>query len=114
VKDPKNNYPKGKVMPGGLSDRYLSDYPNLYGDMSAGSGLNALVRDEDHGRGFIERHKDRLMFGSDCADRAGFGPTCSGSMMIAAIRRLSPSHAVERQLLHENARKLFNWAVPIP
>ena len=35
-------YPKGKVTPGGLTDRYLSDYPNMYGDLSAGSGLNAL------------------------------------------------------------------------
>ncbi len=31
-------YPKGPVTPGGLTDRYLSDYPNLYGDLSAGSG----------------------------------------------------------------------------
>jgi len=39
-------YPKGKVTPGGLTDRYLSDYPNMYGDLSAGSGLNAFTRDD--------------------------------------------------------------------
>ena len=44
--DPKNLYPKGPITPGGLTERYLSDYPNMYGDLSAGSGLNALTRDE--------------------------------------------------------------------
>ena len=47
------------------------------------------------------------MFGSDCPDPAGEGPTCSGAGMISAIRRLSPTKAVERKLLYENAQKLF-------
>ena len=51
--DQKILYPKGKVTAGGLTDRYLSDYPNAYADMSAGSGLHALTRDEDHARGFL-------------------------------------------------------------
>ncbi|MDQ3211237.1 MAG: amidohydrolase, partial [Acidobacteriota bacterium] len=59
-------YPKGPVMPGGLTDRYLGDYPNMYGDLSAGSGLNALTRDEPFTRDFLTRHQDRLLFGSDC------------------------------------------------
>ena len=28
-------YPKGKVTPSGISDRLLSDYPNMFGDMSS-------------------------------------------------------------------------------
>ncbi|MDQ2900182.1 MAG: amidohydrolase, partial [Acidobacteriota bacterium] len=40
-------YPKGPVTPGGITDRLLSDYANMFGDLSAGSGLNALRRDED-------------------------------------------------------------------
>jgi len=105
--DQKMLYPKGPVTPGGMTDKYLSDYPNLYGDMSAGSGLNALQRDEDHARGFIERHQDRLVFGSDCPDRDGFGPPCSGSGMIKAIAKLSPSKEIMRKLLHDNAAKLL-------
>jgi predicted TIM-barrel fold metal-dependent hydrolase len=105
--DQKVLYPKGPVTPGGLSDRYLSDYPNFYGDMSAGSGLNALIRDEDHARGFLDRHQEKLIYGSDCPDPAGFGPTCTGAGMIAAIRRLSPSKQIERKLLFHNARRLF-------
>lgn len=100
-------YPKGSVTPGGLTDRYLRDYPNMYGDLSAGSGLNALTRDEAFTREFISRHQDKLLFGSDCNDREGGAATCLGAQTIAAIRRLSPSRAIERTLLHDNAKNLF-------
>ena len=40
-------YPTGPIKPGGLTDRWLSDFPNLYADMSANSGNNALSRDPD-------------------------------------------------------------------
>jgi predicted TIM-barrel fold metal-dependent hydrolase len=100
-------YPKGAVTPGGLTDRYLSDYANVFGDLSAGSGLNALTRDEGFARDFITRHQDRLLFGSDCSDTAGSGAACQGSQTIAAIRRLSSSRTIERKLLCDNARALF-------
>jgi len=100
-------YPKGPVTKGGLTDRYLSDYANMYGDLSAGSGLNALSRDEDFTRDFLTRHQDKLVFGSDCSDAEGSGPKCQGSQTIAAVRRLAANRGIERKLLYENARKLF-------
>jgi predicted TIM-barrel fold metal-dependent hydrolase len=100
-------YPKGKVTPGGLTDRYLADYANMFADMSAGSGLNALTRDEDHTRGFLDRHQDKILYGSDCADPEGSGPKCQGAQTIAAIRSLAPSKLVERKILYDNAKKLF-------
>jgi predicted TIM-barrel fold metal-dependent hydrolase len=102
-------YPKGPVAPGGLTDRYLSDYPNMYGDLSAGSGLNALTRDEGFARDFVNRHQDKLLYGSDCSDSEGTGPKCQGAQTIAAIRRLAGSRAVERKLLHDNAKKMFRF-----
>ena len=101
-------YPKGKLTPGGLTDRLLSDYPNMFGDLSAGSGLNALTSDEDHAREFLTRHQDKLMFGSDCADADGLTfSLCQGAQTIAAVRKLSASKRIERKLLYENAKKLF-------
>lgn len=100
-------YPRGPVTPGGLTDKYLSDYSNLYGDLSAGSGLNSLLRDEDHARGFIDRHQDQLLFGSDCPDPVGHGPACTGSNLISAIGKLSQSKAVARKVLHDNAKRLL-------
>lgn len=105
--DPAVLYPGGAVTPGGLTDRLLSDYPNMYGDQSAGSGLNAMLRDEDHARWFIEKHQDKLLYGSDCSDAVGHAPECQGARTLAAIRRLAPSKAVERKILYENSKKLF-------
>ncbi len=103
-------YPKGPVTPGGITDRLLSDYPNIYGDLSAGSGLNALLRDEDHARNFLKRHQDKLLYGSDCDDRAGAGKACSGSQQLATIRRLAPDAQAVRKMLYGNAAKLLKIA----
>ena len=102
-------YPKGAVAPGGITDRYLSDYQNMYGDLSAGSGLNALTRDEAHAKTFLERHQDKLVYGSDCPDPFGTVASgkCSGANDIDTIRKLSNYKNTERKLLYENAKKLF-------
>ena len=105
--DQKVMYPKTAVTPGGLTDRYLTDYPNLYADISAGSGLNSLLRDEEQAKGFLERHQDKILFGSDCEDISGRGPTCSGWLAIVAIRRLATKKKIERKILYENAKRLF-------
>lgn len=107
MQEQKNLYPKGKITPGGLTDRYLADYPNMFADMSAGSGLNALTRDEEHTTAFFERHQEKVLYGSDCADHLGRGPGCQGAATIAAIRKLAPSKAVERKILFENAKRIF-------
>lgn len=104
---PKDLYPKGLITPGGLTDRYLADYPNLFADMSAGSGLNALTRDEAHTTAFFDRHQNKILYGSDCVDHLGRGPGCQGAQTIAMIRKLAPSKAVERKILFGNAKQLF-------
>lgn len=100
-------YPKTRVTPGGITDRLLSDYPNMYGDLSAGSGLNSMLRDEEHARDFLRRHQDKLLFGSDCNDRDGRSECCSGWLCIATIRRLAPDEKVARKILYENASRLL-------
>ena len=105
--DQKTMYPTGPVTPGGISDRLLSDYPNMYGDLSAGSGLNSMMRDEAHAREFLKRHQDKLLFGSDCNDRQANGPQCLGAKILAAVRRLAPDKRVERKILYGNASRLL-------
>ena len=99
-------YPKGAVTPGGISDCLLSDYPNMYGDLSAGSGLNALIRDEAHTVKFIHRHREKLIYGSDCNDIIGRGPSCSGSRAIETIRRLIPDTKIQDKLFSGNIRRV--------
>jgi len=100
-------YPTGKVTPGGITDRLLRDYPNMFGDHSAGSGLNFLTRDAEHAAAFLGRHQDKLLFGSDCDDVLGIGPGCQGAQILANIRKLAPNKKVERKILYENAKKLL-------
>jgi len=104
---PEVLYPKGKVTPGGITDRYLADHQNFFADMSAGSGLNALLRDEEHTRWFLERHQDKILYGSDCNDTIGRGPGCQGAQTLAAIRRYAATKTVERKILFENAKRVL-------
>jgi predicted TIM-barrel fold metal-dependent hydrolase len=107
VDDPKNLYPGGKVTPGGWTDRYLSDYPNFFADLSAESGHNALTRDSEFTRRFLQRHQDKLIFGSDCSDKIGRGDACTGWQTIQTLRELAGSRKIERKLLYTNARRVY-------
>lgn len=114
-------YPAGPVKKGGLTDKFLSDYPNLYADMSANSGNNALSRDQEFSRGFIQRHRTKLIFGSDCSCSDGKGSGVSQGRNPEAQRLAGKCVAREtltllkglaapdvfRQITWENGRKMF-------
>ena len=108
--DPAVMYPKTPVTPGGLTDRLLADYENMYGDLSAGSGLNALLRDEDHARGFLRRHQSKLLYGSDCNDSEGAGAKCSGSQCLEALKRLGGAEVFSKAT-SENPSRVLRLAV---
>jgi len=118
-------YPDGPIKKGGLTDRWLSDFPNLYADMSANSGNNALSRDPEFSRGFITRHKTKLIFGSDCSCADGHGAgisqgnnpeasrlagKCVARETLTVLKR-SASPEIFRQITWENGLKLFK--VPV-
>lgn len=56
---------KGPVIPGGRLIELFEKYPNLYGDLSANSAGNAIMRDPDFGLKFLETYSDRLFFATD-------------------------------------------------
>jgi predicted TIM-barrel fold metal-dependent hydrolase len=110
-------YPSGPIKPGGLSDKWLSDYANFYGDMSANSCNNALNRDPEFMTGFLARHQDKLMFGCDCScsDGRGAGVTnpsprlhgkCIARETLAAVQKLAKPE-VFRKIRWENGTKLL-------
>ena len=65
----KVGYRKGRISQEGSLPRLLRRYPNLYADLSAASGFNALSRDLDYGVRFLDEFQDRLMFGTDIIAR---------------------------------------------
>lgn len=60
-------YPKGPVQPGRVVELFRK-YPNLLGDLSAGSGYGALSRDPEFGYAFMDEFQDRLFWGTDIAN----------------------------------------------
>lgn len=58
-------YPKGPVVEGGRIPELMRRYPNLHGDLSAGSGFNAISRDPEFGYAFLDEFQDQLLFGTD-------------------------------------------------
>ena len=105
------SYPKGPIKPGGVTDRFLGEYPNLYADMSANSGNNFLNRDPEFAARFLERHQNKLMFGSDCPCPDGRGGTsgrCIARATLTTLKKLA-SPEVFRKIVWENgARVLTN------
>ena len=61
-------YPSYPVREEGVVPKLFRRYPNLYGDLSAMSGYNALARDPEYAVSFINEFPDRLLFATDiCA-----------------------------------------------
>jgi predicted TIM-barrel fold metal-dependent hydrolase len=96
-------YPTGPVKPGGVTDRLLTEYPNLFGDLSANSGNNALSRDPAFTRDFLARHQDKLVFGSDCGCADGRGSGTGQPNNPAAARLAGKCVARETLTLLKNA-----------
>jgi uncharacterized protein len=66
-KGKRTSYPKGPVTPGRVVE-LMRTYPNLLGDLSAGSGFGAISRDPEFGYAFMEEFQDRLFWGTDIAN----------------------------------------------
>jgi len=114
-------YPSGPIKRGGITDKLLGDYPNLFGDLSANSGNNALSRDPAFTAGFLKRHEDKLIFGSDCActdgkgggiSQAGnpaasrLGGKCVARETLTLLQKTVPPAAF-RKMTWENAHRVY-------
>jgi len=97
----RGGYPKGPVTPGGTVEKILKKFPNIYGDLSAHSGYNALTRDPKFGRRFLERWQDRLLFGTDYLMP---GQKCP---IIQFIREVDISRTARRKITRGNARRIL-------
>ena len=99
--DPRGGYPPGPIKPGGAVDRLLGEYENLYADLSAGSGYNAMTRDPEFTMGFIARHWRKLLWGTDYM--GGRGPL----RHVQWLASLDVSPDVREAIGSGNARRLL-------
>lgn len=56
---------KGPIDSFGIIDRLLTQYDNFYCDISGKSGFNAMNRDRDMAKLFLEKHHAKILFGTD-------------------------------------------------
>lgn len=101
--DVKNlgGYPKGVVAPGGAIDKLMVRFPNLYAELSANSGANAISRDLKFGKDFLIRRADRILFGTDSVGYADEYPH------FDLFGKMSLPEEVQSKIFRDNARKLL-------
>jgi hypothetical protein len=63
--DPYKTLNKGKIKKAGIISELLFKYDNLFADISGKSGFNALTRDKNYAKIFLEKHYNKLLFGTD-------------------------------------------------
>ena len=81
-------------------------YENLYADLSADCGYNALARDRAYGIQFLNEFQDRLLFGTDiCPPDMPFTPA---DYLIELRDSGEISEQVFNKVARENAIKLFD------
>ena len=97
----KGGYPTRPVVPGGAVEVLFEEFPNIYGDLSAGSGYNALTRAPAFGRAFLERWHRRLCFATDYLMP---GQQCP---IIEFIRTVDIPRRARRQIAEGNARRIL-------
>ena len=103
----RGGYPTGKVIPGRVVE-LMRKYPNLYGDISAGSGANAMIRDPEFSYGFLEEFQDRILFGLDiCAPQDSGIRVQQGAFLDEAMLAGKISYAVYEKVCRGNALALL-------
>ena len=101
--------PKGPVAPGGRVPELLRRYPNLCGDLSAGSGCNAIMRDPDFGYAFLEEFQDRLFYGTDICSPLDIGHirVKMGDFLEEGVARGKLSPQARDKICWDNALRLL-------
>jgi len=98
-------YPNYPIKEEGAVPKLMRRYPNLYGDLSAGSGCNALARDEVYAVQFLNEFQDRLLFGTDiCAPDT---PTPLVDFLLKLRNERKISEEVFQKVARLNAVKLL-------
>ena len=94
----RNRYSKGKIKKFGVIDKLLGKYPNLYCDISGGSGINALSRDLNASEVFLNKHHKKILFGTD---------NYKNFQHEQLINSLKLSQEIKKYIFYKNAQNIL-------
>ncbi len=98
-------YPKHDFKTEGVVPRLMRRYDNLYGDLSAGSGHNALARNPKFAAKFLTEFQDRLLFGMDITQPETRAPLVECLKKLRRTKKISEK--VFCKITRNNALKLL-------
>jgi predicted TIM-barrel fold metal-dependent hydrolase len=101
----RNSWGSGRVVPGGRVPELFEKYPNLWGDLSANSGGNAIMRDEEFGLAFLEKYADRLFFATDMVNTDMVFPL--GGWLDEMVSAGKLSRSAYEKICFGNAQRVF-------
>ncbi len=103
--DDRSGYPAYAFDEEGAVPRLFRKYPNMYGDLSAGSGYNALARNPAYAVKFLNEFQDRLLFGTDICGPDQPVPQADFLRRLQATRKISA--ATFAKIARGNAAQLL-------
>ena len=105
TREGRNAWGEGKIVPGGRVPELFAKYPNLWGDLSANSGGNAIMRDEEFGLWFLETYADRLFFATDMVNKDMVFPL--GGWLDEMVSTGKLSREAYDKITRMNAKRVF-------
>ena len=106
IKEERNSWGKGPVLPGGRVPELFAKYENLYGDLSANSAGQAIMRDPQFGLNFLETYQDRLFFATDMVNDEMVFPL--GAWLDEQVAKGTLSKEAYEKICWKNAERVFN------
>lgn len=107
TEETRNIYPKGKVTDGRIA-QLMREYPNLYCDLSAGSGANAMMRDPEYCYCFFEEFSDRILYGCDICAVTNEHQYMFSDFLYKSVEEKSISIETYSKIVRENAMRILN------
>ena len=102
----RHGYPDGNVSDGRIAE-LMRRYENLYCDLSAGSGKNALTRDPEYAVNFLEEFSDRILYGCDICASTNKHPYDFDKFLTELRENGAIREETYRKIVRDNAAKLL-------
>ena len=103
--DGRSAWGSGPVTPGGRVPELFAKYENLYGDLSANSAGQAIMRDPEFGLKFLETYADRLFFATDMVNADMVFPL--GAWLDEQVEKGNLSRDAYEKICWKNAERVF-------